>query len=1101
MKCQIVLKFLMVIFIFLLYHSFVSAINVSLNTPANGSWYALRNVNFSYTVVSAVGIKNCSLDVYWNNGTLISKTWNTSVIQNNTAYYENYTVPLDGYTYLWNVTCYDINNNPATSETWQVKVGCGELYDNEIKILNNNITTSSSCIIVRGNNVIVDCQGYWINGTNQINTTGIFIGGNNVTIRNCKLGNWGSRSLYPNKDCYNDLGGKEINFENSSSVYIGGNNVRILNSNFFNGFGAIRINGGDYEKINNVTIKDFSYFGIYAYNSRDSNISNSYIEKIRSFNLNDYDRINCSHFGAAVYLSFSPVEVNNNTILDSYIGIIINNGQETITNNQINNTIYSVFIRGDAFSNFYQTINNNLINGKQFIYLADGIHNNLVYDGKTQQIAQIWILNGTNITIKNMDMRNCGTCILIWDSDEPGYDVKDIYIENVTINYSLNDGIFVENKAENVFINNTKIYNTGDIHWTSNAIALILNRNGKISNTKIYDFIDTGIATVGDNITIKNSYIGTPKFSTWVYPSLSIRANNTLIKNITIADTPQGIHIRQGISNITIENSIINNSGQANDMYRLGYGGADFFRTAIVVEPSNNITIRNNKIYCNGDCNAIIGEMAGGIHVYSSDVSIVNNSFYGNPSTNSGKVIKVDTTCYGSSALDCKSTSRIIRDVNITNNYARNWGVTYLEGTSTYYIENLKIDNNVFEDFSGANLRADFTYNTTISNNIFRRGKYGTYLYYGGNNILKNNSFINASIYGNYLYYTTNNLVWDSKISNSANKDIYQIGLASNNNTYLNTTFNKNSVYVQNGEIWVKWYLDVYVKNKANNPISNANVTAKNVYDKVVFSELTNTSGAIARKNLTEYKQNSSGKFFYTNYSVSVSATRYSSKSTEVNLTKSEKITIILDFIPSDGGGGGERNGGGIINNPPKIINYTPTNLTIYITNETTLNFYAKAIDLDGDLITLRFYLDGLEGVVEKSYKGLKTVEGHYSITLNTSHTVIAYVVDNKGGYDQVVWHIFKVSCIDYWQCGDWGNCSEDGYRQRECWKINPECESNANKPATKMFDPECLKVEERMPKINLLPLLLFLSLLIFLIFFLIIVAKRLKKNRHKKRK
>jgi PGF-pre-PGF domain-containing protein len=84
------------------------AINVTLNSPANGGYAGGTEANFTYTPdwdTSGTNMVNCSL--YGNfTGTWGPNTTNQSVLANDTVNWINQTVVSD-VVYLWNVYCYD----------------------------------------------------------------------------------------------------------------------------------------------------------------------------------------------------------------------------------------------------------------------------------------------------------------------------------------------------------------------------------------------------------------------------------------------------------------------------------------------------------------------------------------------------------------------------------------------------------------------------------------------------------------------------------------------------------------------------------------------------------------------------------------------------------------------------------------------------------------------------------------------------------------------------------------------------------------------------------------------------------------------------------
>lgn len=99
--------------------------SITLLFPAFDSRYYPTNVTFSYIASDDFGIANCTLNIYFSNGTSIASITNTSAITNNTVYYENYNLPSENSNYLWNVSCADIENTTNASNTFALFISTG----------------------------------------------------------------------------------------------------------------------------------------------------------------------------------------------------------------------------------------------------------------------------------------------------------------------------------------------------------------------------------------------------------------------------------------------------------------------------------------------------------------------------------------------------------------------------------------------------------------------------------------------------------------------------------------------------------------------------------------------------------------------------------------------------------------------------------------------------------------------------------------------------------------------------------------------------------------------------------------------------------------
>ena len=335
-----------------------------------------------------------------------------------------------------------------------------------------------------------------------------------------------------------------------------------------------------------------------------------------------------------------------------------------------------------------------------------------------------------------------------------------------------------------------------------------------------------------------------------------------------------------------------------------GYSIMGATGTGIYLNSRNNVTIKNFQIYnfsygiylLSSSNNTISNNIANynsyrGIYLFSSS----NNALTNNTANNN--------MLYGIN-LDYSSNN------TITNNTANNnWDGIYLLSSSNNNITNNIVNNH----FDGIYLSSSS--NNTITNNTANNNSYGINLDYSSNyNTLTNNTANNNS-YGIYLESALNNLFKDSIINASITNDIYSSGTS--NNTFLNVSFNKSNVQIDDGVIYVKWYVDVLVKDSiSNNGIDGATVTfyddAGSDDEDIITTVTTNSSGYIGRQNITEYMQNSSGKYYDAPIKVKVSASGYNSNYAITYLTTNnvtdDNTHIVLSLSPVGSGGG---SGGG----------------------------------------------------------------------------------------------------------------------------------------------------------------------------------------------
>jgi hypothetical protein len=124
------------------------------------------------------------------------------------------------------------------------------------------------------------------------------------------------------------------------------------------------------------------------------------------------------------------------------------------------------------------------------------------------------------------------------------------------------------------------------------------------------------------------------------------------------------------------------------------------------------------------------------------------------------------------------------------------------------------------------------------------------------------------------------------------------------NVTFINVTFGIYNItdydyavpHIIGASITRKWYLDLAIKYPNGTAISNALVNITNSTGGLIFSGLTNGTGQIDRKTLTEYRENSSYIRKYSSpYTINVTKAGFISNSTVANLTTNYDITLNLE--------------------------------------------------------------------------------------------------------------------------------------------------------------------------------------------------------------
>lgn len=261
--------------------------------------------------------------------------------------------------------------------------------------------------------------------------------------------------------------------------------------------------------------------------------------------------------------------------------------------------------------NEYYNSNNN--------YNHNIVIKNLKIDGNSKKEKKRWKLGSGNAIIINL------------------LHVKDIELENLNIQNSLDDAIFIKD-GENININNSTIKNSGH-----SGVFVVESNNTTVQSMNIDINVNSGIRFFGgDNIVIKDNTLystsGYGNYGIQVSQAYSVKPmNNLLIKNNVIKNIPYAgiaLYASRGkdIARATIEDNFIEGCGvKAPNL-------EEFPKTTI--------------------------EEAGGINIqYFQSVTIRNNILH----NNYGSAISLDNRFY-SSDVNFEELNNIKREVVITNN-------------------------------------------------------------------------------------------------------------------------------------------------------------------------------------------------------------------------------------------------------------------------------------------------------------------------------------------------------------------------------------------------------------------------------------------------
>jgi parallel beta-helix repeat protein len=509
--------------------------------------------------------------------------------------------------------------------------------DNVTYTLTGNIASDADGIVVERSNIIIDGDGYMLQGTGAYASKGIDLSGrSNVTSKNTNIKDFSygillsdssNISITGNHITNNRWGG--IGLWGASNNTISGNHIT---NNSGIGITLTGLFGSSNNRVaGNVLVND----GLSVWNSYGNVIVDNLVNGKPLVYLEGVSDVVVEDAGQVILVNCNSIKVENLNLSNTYIGVQLwRTRYTTIAGNNITNNSYGISLEDSSNNN---SISGNTIanNSEAGIRLTYGIHS------KNNSIVGNYIINngyGIESGAENSISGNTITNNSIGISLDSSY-YSSIVGNQITNNsygisfgsWSNYNGISENNITNNEYgirlsgsSNNSIVGNNiAANNWTGILLRDSSNYNSVHENniTNNYD----GIALEGssENIisgnNITNRYEGIFLFGS--------SNNNTLFGN-NISDNQYGIEVVGSSGNTLFRNNITNNSDEG--IYIHGSSGNTVFGNNIAnnrlvgidisLDSSNN-TICGNKIVSN-EC---------GIRFYQSSNNFVyHNNFKNN---------------------------------------------------------------------------------------------------------------------------------------------------------------------------------------------------------------------------------------------------------------------------------------------------------------------------------------------------------------------------------------------------------------------------------------------------------------------------------------
>lgn len=249
---------------------------------------------------------------------------------------------------VW-VNCTDLSGNEGKSDVLNVSIDvCFNIASSGSYVLNYDLLSVSNkyCINITSSDVVLDCEGHLIDGKDVSQSRGIYVTGDNVSVRGCNFTDWRGGISFVNvvNASLNDSVGSSnyYSFEFSGVNYSLMNNLTAFNDTYggvladivsFSTFSNIvsyghNGSGGSYGyglsielewNDNNTVINSTFYnnlYGIYVYDARRNNITGNEFRNNTFGSVKDRRCRNCTYynnlFNDSTYLVFFSTKYFNN---------------------------------------------------------------------------------------------------------------------------------------------------------------------------------------------------------------------------------------------------------------------------------------------------------------------------------------------------------------------------------------------------------------------------------------------------------------------------------------------------------------------------------------------------------------------------------------------------------------------------------------------------------------------------------------------------------------------------------------------------------------------------------------------------------------------
>ncbi|MBI5159166.1 right-handed parallel beta-helix repeat-containing protein [Candidatus Micrarchaeota archaeon] len=574
---------------------------------------------------------------------------------------------------------------------------------------------------------------------------------------------------------------------------------------------------------------------------------------------------NCNIRNFTVGINFTKTnysDITNNRVWNnSELGVYFTNSNSSnITSNNIhNNTVNAIWL---SVSHDNSISGNNVSNHTSSSWSAillrysnsNSISSNFVYNNT----RGLEVFRANNNTFSYNHVTNNSIGINVWDSN-----FTTVFSNNVSTN--LIRGIRLEsalygNVSSNIVSNNSiagiGVYSSSDNNTFSfNNVSRTTGWGGfEISGSHNNSFYSNSISNSSQyGIRMSTSHNNSLYFNSINASSIygfyaSQSHNNSIHSNNVSYNSNVGIYLTSSRNNSIHSNRVFNNSHEGITLGECTNNSV--YSNTVFNNTDHGIYLfssPDNKVYLNTVLSqSIVASSPRGIYVQSSPRNLV----YAN--NVSGNVFGINI--HQSNWVNVSSN-------NITSNPFGGLLLTYCNNSFVHFntlssnsLMGLEVgnsyNNSVFSNNLSSNTRGlyvDYSFNNSFYfNNITSSTYDGVYIIYSKGNNFTNETLSSNGWSGFYFQNSNDSLVANSSISGvPSGKSAFNSTTGSNNNTVLNTTFDRSKIFNDaTSNLTLQWYVRVRVRESIGlAAINNANVTARNAFNSVAFSENTSSDG------------------------------------------------------------------------------------------------------------------------------------------------------------------------------------------------------------------------------------------------------------------